>query len=116
MISGCINEFPQVVALQSEYCDPFYKAVEAKSNEPAKVEVKPTIAEGIAIGVPMRGEVITAPEDKILEARAELAAKGIYCEHTTAASYAAYKKYCDIYGRTEDTLISMCGAGLKSDH
>ena len=128
MISGCINEFPQVVALQSEYCDPFYKAVEAKSNEPAKVEVKPTIAEGIAIGVPMRGEeilkyiykhnvrVITAPEDKILEARAELAAKGIYCEYTTAASYAAYKKYCDIYGRSEDTLISMCGAGLKSDH
>ena len=60
--------------------------------------------------------LITAPEDKILEARAEIAAKGIYCEHTTAASYAAYKKYCEMFGRTEDTLISMCGAGLKSDH
>ena len=128
LASGCIKEFPQVVALQSEHCDPFFKAVETKSNEPAKIEVKPTIAEGIAIGVPMRGaeilnyiykhnvRLITAPEDKILEARAEIAAKGIYCEHTTAASYAAYKKYCEMFGRTEDALISMCGAGLKSDH
>lgn len=128
LASGCIDSMPQIVALQSEYCDPFYKALEQKLNAPVKVDVKPTIAEGIAIGVPMRGEeilryvykhnirIITAPEDEILTARAELAAKGIYCEHTTAASYAAYKKYCRIYGRTEDTLISMCGAGLKSDH
>ncbi len=58
---------------------------------------KPTIAEGIAIGRPARGEeileyifryhvrLIRAPEDKILEARSLLAEKGIYCEHTTAA-------------------------------
>lgn len=128
MAAGCIEEFPQVVALQSEYCNPFYKAVEVKSATPAQVDVKPTIAEGIAIGVPMRGEeilryiykhnvrVIMAPETQILQARATLAAKGIYCEHTTAASYAAYEQYCEIFGRTEDALISMCGAGLKSDH
>lgn len=128
LTSGIIKEMPQVIALQSEHCAPFMEAVEAGSRRPASVEVKPTIAEGIAIGVPMRGEeildyiyryhvrVVTAPEDGILDARAELAAKGIYCEHTTAASYAAYQKYCEIYGRTEDALISMCGAGLKSDH
>ena len=34
----------------------------------------------------------------------------------TAANYAAYLEYCRIYGRTPDTLITMCGAGLKSDH
>ena len=59
---------------------------------------------------------VHAPEDKILDARAELARKGIYCEHTTAANYAAYLEYCRLYGRTPDTLITMCGAGLKSDH
>ena len=86
------------------------------------------MAEGIAIGQPMRGEEILeyarkynicfvhAPEDKILEARAILAKKGIYCEHTTAANYAAYLRYCEIYGDTPDCLITMCGAGLKSDH
>ena len=59
---------------------------------------------------------IHAPEDKILEARAELASKGIYCEHTTAGNYAAYKEYCRVYGKTPDCLITMCGAGLRSDH
>lgn len=125
---GIIEKMPQVIALQSEHCAPFMEAVKTGSKIPAVVDIKPTIAEGIAIGVPMRGEeildyiyrhhvrVITAPEDRILDARAELAAKGIYCEHTTAASYAAYQKYCEIYGKTEDSLLAMCGAGLKSDH
>ena len=77
---------------------------------------------------PMRGKEILAyarkygvrfvhaPEDKILEARAFLARKGVYIEHTTAANYAAYLRYCELYGPTPDTLITMCGAGLKSDH
>ena len=88
----------------------------------------PTIAEGIAIGKPMRGQEILslakkhnvrfvhAPEDKILDVRAAIARRGIYCEHTTAANYAAYLEYCRLYGKTPDTLITMCGAGLKSDH
>ncbi|MCE5184083.1 MAG: threonine synthase, partial [Synergistaceae bacterium] len=87
-----------------------------------------TLAEGIAIGRPARGEeileyiyrydvrLIRAPEDKILDARSVLAEKGIYCEHTTAANYAAYLKYCEVQGKTPDSLLTMCGAGLKSDH
>ena len=59
---------------------------------------------------------IHAREDKILEARAKLAEKGVYCEHTTAANYEAYLNYCEKYGETKDCLITMCGAGLKSDH
>ena len=55
-------------------------------------------------------------EDQILSARAEIARKGIYCEHTTAANYAAYLEYCRLYGPAHDCLITMCGAGLKSDH
>ena len=86
------------------------------------------MAEGIAIGVPMRGKelldmarrhnvrFVLAPEETILAARAAIAARGVYCEHTTAANYAAYLNYCRIYGPTPDTLITMCGAGIKSDH
>lgn len=126
--SGIIDEIPNIVAVQSENCAPFVKAVENCEKQPAKITPSPTMAEGIAIGVPMRGEeileyiykhnikTITAPENLILKSRAELAAKGIYCEHTTAATYAAYLKYCDMYGKTSDCLIPMCGAGLKSDH
>ena len=126
--SGVIDRFPQIIALQSQNCDPLLRAAEQDGTEPAAVTPTPTIAEGIAIGKPMRGAEILAlakkhsvrfvhaPEDQIMDARAELARRGIYCEHTTAANYAAYREYCRLYGKTPDTLITMCGAGLKSDH
>lgn len=126
--SGVIDRFPQIIALQSQNCDPLLRAAEENLDTPAAVSPAPTIAEGIAIGKPMRGQEILvlakkhnvrfvhAPEDKILDARAAIARRGIYCEHTTAANYAAYLEYCRLYGKTPDTLITMCGAGLKSDH
>lgn len=125
---GAILHMPQIIAVQSERCDPLLQAAARGSAQPAAVTPTPTMAEGIAIGRPMRGEEILAyarqygvrfvhaPEDRILEARAALAAKGVYCEHTTAANYAAYLRYCQLYGRAEDCVITMCGAGLKSDH
>ena len=126
--SGCIERMPQIIALQTETCDPILCAAEQGQKEPAKITPQDTIAEGIAIGRPMRGKEILeyvykynirfihAPEDKILDARKALALKGVYCEHTTAANYAAYLAYCEKYGPTSDCLITMCGAGLKSDH
>ncbi|WGE36319.1 threonine synthase [Actinobacillus genomosp. 1] len=126
--SGVIDEMPTIIALQSECCDPLLQAVKKGQKFAEQVEIKPTIAEGIAIGQPMRASEILAyaekyairfvhaPEDKILAARNALAKKGIYCEHTTAANYAAYLHYCELYGAVEDCLITMCGAGLKSDH
>ena len=128
LAAGCIDAFPQVIALQTETCDPLLQAMEQGLDHPATITPRPTIAEGIAIGQPMRGrEILTyakkhnvrfvhAPEVRILEARAFLARRGIYIEHTTAANYAAYLRYCELYGPTPDALITMCGAGLKSDH
>ena len=128
LAAGCIDHFPKVIAIQSERCDPFVKAAAVHSPDPAPVTPTPTMAEGISIGVPMRGreileaiyrcdmDLITAPEDRILEARSYLARRGIYCEHTTAANLAAYWHYCDTHGKTPDSLLTMCGAGLKSDH
>lgn len=128
LATGCIEKIPQIIALQTETCDPLLRAAELGLSEPVDIIPEETIAEGIAIGKPMRGaeileyvrkygvRFIHAPEGKIMDARAALAAKGIYCEHTTAANYAAYLHYCDEYGPVEDCLITMCGAGLKSDH
>lgn len=126
--SGVIDRMPKIIAVQSEGCAPIEGAVKAGVKSPVKVLPVPTLAEGIAIGDPMRGEeilahidqyeiaVITAPEDQILTARQLLALKGIYCEHTTAATYAAYLDYCRTNGNLSDCLIPMCGAGPKSDH
>lgn len=126
--SRCIDHMPRIIAVQSERCDPLLQAAEQGLDTAAPVTPAPTIAEGIAIGKPMRaGEILQyarrygvrfvhAPENEILAARAYLAKKGVYCEHTTAANYAAYLHYCELYGPTPDSLITMCGAGLKSDH
>lgn len=126
--SGVIDHMPNIIAVQGENCDPLLQAAQSGATQAAKITPKPTIAEGIAIGAPMRGEEILAyarkypvqfvhaPENRIMEARALLAKKGIYCEHTTAANYAAYLHYCEKYGTAKDCLITMCGAGLKSDH
>lgn len=126
--SGAIDRFPHVIALQSERCAPLFKARLEGSPEPARITPEPTMAEGIAIGVPMRGreilemmkrhdiDVVTAPEDAILTARHDLARRGIYCEHTTAANLAALRAWEAGHGPLDDVLVTMCGAGIKSDH
>ena len=128
LASGAITKFPKIIALQSEHCDPLYEARRQGLSDPAEVDVKPTIAEGIAIGRPLRGRellemmrrhditVVTAPEDKILASRARVAREGYYIEHTTAANFAAWDHYCELYGPATDVLITLCGAGIKSDH
>lgn len=126
--SGCIERMPQLIAFQAEACDPLLRAAAADSGSPAAVTPGPTLAEGIAIGRPARGREILAlsrkygvrfvhaPEADILPARAALARRGVYCEHTAAAGYAAYLEYCRSFGAPEDCLLVMSGAGLKSDH
>ena len=114
LASGILSPtaLPRIFAVQSENC---------------AVVPSATLAEGIAIGRPMRGEeilrylyrfggrVVPVPEEGILPAREALAQKGIFCEHTTAATYAAYQKYIRENGRLEDVLLPICGAGLKSE-
>ncbi len=128
LAAGLIEKMPSIYAVQSEKCAPFTETVLAGEKDIRHITPESTMAEGIAIGAPMRGDeileyiykydikVITAPEDGILPAREELAKKGIYIEHTTAATYAAYLKLVEQVGRISDALIPMCGAGLKSDH
>ncbi len=128
LVSGAIDHIPQVVVVQSELCQPFVEAMAARKREISQKSVQRTMAEGIAIGKPMRSaeildyiykykvQGISIPEAKILSAREKIARQGIYCEHTTAATYAGYENYCQQYGRPQEALLSMCGAGLKSDH
>jgi threonine synthase len=128
LASGAIDAMPQVLAVQSENCDPLWRAARQGAEAPVPVAPAPTLAEGIAIGRPARGaeilalarrhgvRFIHAPEGDILRARARLAERGIYCEHTTAANYAAFLREREAHGVDGDCLIPMCGAGLKSDH
>ena len=125
--SGAIARRPKIFAVQSERCAPLLNAFTSQKNSPAEITAQKTLAEGIAIGRPARGaqilqstqkagvEFIPAPEGRILEARAKLAQRGFYVEHTTAATYAAYCELIEKRGIDGDVLIPLCGAGLKSD-
>lgn len=127
LASGIIDKIPRILAVQSERCDPIARAMMAGDSSPHAVIPRPTMAEGIAIGKPQRGaeilsvirrfgvEVVTAPENRIMEARSLMASKGVYIEHTTAATVAAYLVCRKQWGRLPDCLIPMCGAGIKSD-
>lgn len=122
--AGLIAKLPKLFIVQSENCAPFFGA----KDRPLDIVPKPTEAEGIAIGKPMRGEqilaskyagereVITIPESAIVPTRQTLARKGFYVEHTTAAIYAAYEEYAKTHEIKGDSIISLCGAGLKSEH
>ncbi len=124
LAAGCIDRLPHLFLVQSERCAPLYGA----TTVPREVIPEPTLAEGIAIGRPMRGAelldgnypgestVITIPEEGILPARAALARQGFFVEHTTAAVYAGYLEYCKRHSIEGDSLLSLCGAGLKSEH
>ena len=108
--------------MQSERCAPLYGA----QGSPRDITPEETYAEGIAIGKPMRGRqilgggyagprgVILAPEADILSARQALARDGLFVEHTTAATYAAYQDLVRRSPLEGDALIPLCGAGLKA--
>nr|WP_315113364.1 threonine synthase [uncultured Campylobacter sp.] len=121
---GLIEALPKIFIVQGERCAPLFDAKGAARE----IEPQPTLAEGIAIARPMRAgeilgssyvgerEVILASEGDILPARAALACGGFYVEHTTAATYAAYLRYKESHDLQGDSIIPLCGAGLKSDH
>ena len=136
---GAIAGRPKIYAVQSERCSPILDAFIAKRDDTSQITThnaaqnaahyaaQKTMAEGIAVGQPLRGvqilreayrtgaEFIPAGEEGILEARAILAQRGYYVEHTTAAAYAAYLSFRQKHDIKGDVLLPLTGAGLKSD-
>ena len=122
--AGAIKKLPKIFIVQSEKCAPFLWA----TSEPRAIKPEPTLAEGIAIAKPARGaeilasryagerEVIAIKEEDIEPARNFLSSRGFYVEYTTAAIYAAYASYAKSHKIEGRSIISMCGAGLKSEH
>ena len=124
--SGVIDELPNIIAVQSEMCDPLFKAYLKAAHTPENINPSSTLAEGIAIAKPIRGSeildyiykanarVVIAPEEDILTAQNKLARNGFFVEHTTAATYAAYEALKSAGSISGQSLIPLCGAGLKS--
>lgn len=118
-----IGEIPPIIAVQSENCSPIYS--EFIKEEVG--EIKPTLAEGIAVGKPMRkheiieaikesqGDMVTVSEEEIENAKKALWQMGIYVEPTACASVAGAIKYFQNKRRGEGLkiVVPLTGTGLK---
>lgn len=124
---GLIERLPRIVAVQAAACAPLAEAFAQDAVDLADVATvagEPTAAEGIAIATPARGAQILAavretggtfavvPEASIAAAHAGLAREGLYVEPTSAVCWAALEG--GLVKDTEDTVVPMCGSGLKS--
>lgn len=125
---GLLEGFPKIHCIQSAACDPLVEAFENGADEPSPVNSKETVAGGIHIEDPPRGEKVlevlretegqglSVPEEKILAARRELSEnEGIYCEPTSAVTLLGLRNLLEggIIGRDELIVLPITGSGLK---
>ncbi len=118
--AGIITKMPKLIAVQATNCAPLAAAFKGDSW----LHSSPTLAEGIAIAQPIRGQqileyvrdsngmFITVSEDEIKSAWKTCAQQGFYIEPTSAATIAGALQYAEGYSGTIATLFS--GHGLKS--
>ncbi len=124
--AGIISHMPKLVAVQSSRCAPLFKAFRENLEEIPEITTSETVAEGIAIAVPIRGkqiidavresggDIIAVDDSEIKESLKDVCGKGFYIEPTSAATIAGLKSYL---GKSEpgEVIVSVfTGHGLKS--
>jgi threonine synthase len=123
--AGIIDKMPKIIAVQAQHCAPLATAFDAGKTCYEAIATSPTLAEGIAIARPIRGNqimqyvreskgmFITVSEPEIKEAFLLCAQKGFYIEPTSAATIAGLLKYME--GYEDENMVSLfSGHGLKS--
>ncbi len=124
--AGLIDREPRLVAVQSALVDPVAEAFErGLATVPAIAPKGYTVAEGIAVSQPARGNrllqairetngaAITVDEAAILEAQHTLARQGIYVEPTSATAVAALMRVFEAAGPKDVIVVPLTGSGLK---
>ena len=128
--AGLIERQPRLFAVQAEACSPIVQAFHRGSDRVEQVAVIPTIAGGIAIPQPARGtEILSAirasggsalavGEQEIIDARNQLARRGLYVEGTAAVAAAGVAHLSHRAAEQEaepPTVVLLTGHGLKND-
>lgn len=125
MRGGEIDVLPAIYGIEAENCNTIYREFEHLSWD---YEVKPTVAEGIALYRPTRtrkiaemirktnGKVITVSEEEIKDALREITGKGYFIEPTSAAAFAGMTKLIreQIIDQDSQAVVIISGNGLKA--
>ncbi|MCP4581124.1 MAG: pyridoxal-phosphate dependent enzyme [candidate division Zixibacteria bacterium] len=123
---GAIDKIPKLIAVQAKACAPLYEMFRNGLNETPSISVYNTVAEGIAIAEPIRGEQIIeavvkskgdfliVTEDEIGKSLMNVCQRGFYIEPTAAATIAGLEKYLLDSSGDELIVTAFTGHGLKS--
>lgn len=126
--AGAIPRLPRLFAAQAEACAPLAEGFRLGLAGPAEVTPGETIAEGIRIARPVRGqqvlkairetggEVVTVSDSEAVEAQCKLARLGLFVEPTSAVALAGLKRLLErgSIRPGQLTVVPLTGSGLKS--
>ncbi len=124
MDSGLIGKMPRHIAVQARNCAPLLAMFRDNLDAVPAIEVRETIAEGVAIADPVRGkeivdivrktggEVLAVSDEEVEKALILLGRRGFYVEPTSALPVAAFLKYPGV--RSGSVVAPLTGHGLKA--
>jgi threonine synthase len=114
---------PKIIGVQARACAPLWAMFASGRQGLALVAENPTLAEGVRVRYPLRGEavlkavaesggsMVAVDEDEILPSQEELAHLGFYVEPTSALVWPALLQFID---ELQDPIILiLTGSGLK---
>ena len=122
--AGIVGGIPKFIGVQARACAPLWAAYNYGANGMAMVAENQTVAEGIRIFHPLRGDTLmnlmrkyggsfaVVDEENIHQGYMELARKGFYVEPTSAVVWDAIIQSVDTF--TEPIVAVLTGSGLKS--
>jgi len=117
--SGEIDVIPEIVAVQTDsvcpVCAEVNNFVYNKDNKmtsvaDALISREPILLSLMVSTVEKYGRCMTVSEDEIIEARGDLARKGVYVEFSSATVFAAFRKLVE----KKESVLIMTGNGLKT--
>ncbi len=120
---GVIDQMPRLIGVQAIACAPIWALFVYGPAGSARVEEGETLAEGIRVRHPVRGDMLlrmvatsqgnflAVTEAEILSGCDELGRRGFYVEPTAAVVWQALK---DLAGKVSEPIVAiLTGTGLK---
>lgn len=121
--SGCIDRLPRMIAVQAMACAPLWAVHTGGAAALQWIKERETVAEGIRILRPHRGDdilaavegtqgaVVAVEEAEILSGREELARRGFFVEPTSAVVWPALLQH--LAEVPDPVVLVLTGSGLK---
>ena len=125
LAAGLIEKLPRMIAVQSAGVDPVVRGWEANAAKPPVMEPGHSVADGILVDQPVRGQQILqalsdsdgfalrVDNEAIVAAKERMQARGLMIETTSAVTAAALPQIIERIGEESVLALAFTGSGLK---